>query len=179
MDDKDLEGLIKLDSDADEIANKIMQETDDSSIKNLTHLFNLNQAKKNALRILKLNSLLDKVSDQMIKRFEQRPGEFSNNDLLNYMTVVQSSIDRANKQLNLIDEMPAITLNQVNVNMENMLDRESRSKITEAVNKILQMASAEEKRIEEDIIVEPEIVEETTLENENNLNNIKLNEEED
>ena len=60
MDDKDLEGLIKLDSDADEIANKIMQETDDSSIKNLTHLFNLNQAKKNALRILKLNSLLDK-----------------------------------------------------------------------------------------------------------------------
>lgn len=179
MDDKDLEGLIKLDSDADEIANKIMQETDDSSIKNLTHLFNLNQAKKNALRILKLNSLLDKVSDQMIERFEQRPGEFSNNDLLNYMTVVQSSIDRANKQLNLIDEMPAITLNQVNVNMENMLDRESRSKITEAVNKILQMASAEEKRIEEDIIVEPEIVEETTLENENNLNNIKLNEEED
>lgn len=179
MDDKDLEGLIKLDSDADEIANKIMQETDDSSIKNLTHLFNLNQAKKNALRILKLNSLLDKVSDQMIERFEQRPGEFSNNDLLNYMTVVQSSIDRANKQLNLIDEMPAITLNQVNVNMENMLDRESRSKITEAVNKILQMASAEEKRIEEDIIVEPEIVEETTLENENNLNDIKLNEEED
>lgn len=179
MDDKDLEGLIKLDSDADEIANKIMQETDDSSIKNLTHLFNLNQAKKNALRILKLNSLLDKVSDQMIKRFEQRPGEFSNSDLLNYMTVVQSSIDRANKQLNLIDEMPAITLNQVNVSMENMLDRESRSKITEAVNKILQMASAEEKRIEEDIIVEPEIVEETTLENENNLSDIKLNEEED
>ena len=179
MDDKDLEGLIRLDSDADEIANKIMQETDDLNIKNLTHLFNLNQAKKNALRILKLNSLLDKVSDQMIERFEQRPGEFSNNDLLNYMTVVQSSIDRANKQLNLIDEMPAITLNQVNVNMENMLDRESRSKITEAVNKILQMASAEEKRIEEDIIVEPEIVEETTLENENNLNNIKLNEEED
>lgn len=186
MDDKDLEGLIKLDSDADikldsdadEIANKIMQETDDSSIKNLTHLFNLNQAKKNALRILKLNSLLDKVSDQMIERFEQRPGEFSNNDLLNYMTVVQSSIDRANKQLNLIDEMPAITLNQVNVNMENMLDRESRSKITEAVNKILQMASAEEKRIE-DIVIEPEIVEETTLENKDNLNDIKLNEEED
>lgn len=179
MDDKDLEGLIRLDSDADEIANKIMQETDDSNIKNLTHLFNLNQAKKNALRILKLNSLLDKVSDQMIERFEQRPGEFSNNDLLNYMTVVQSSIDRANKQLNLIDEMPAITLNQVNVSMENMLDRESRSKITEAVNKILQMASTEEKRIVEDIIVEPEIVEETTLENENNLNDIKLNEEED
>ena len=87
-------------------------ENDIDKVKDLTHLFNLNQAKKNVLRVLKLNSLLDKVSDQMIERFTKQPGAFSNSDLLNYMQVTQSAIDRANKALNLVDETPAIQINQ-------------------------------------------------------------------
>lgn len=142
MDDKfnsqDVINLIPLDSKTNELAENILNETDIDKVKDLTHLFNLNQAKKNVLRILKLNSLLDKVSDQMIERFEKRPGEFSNADLLNYMQVTQNAIDRANKALNLVDETPAIQINQVVINDNDTLDRESRTKIRDAVNAILQ-----------------------------------------
>ena len=110
------------------------------------------------LRVLKLNSLLDHVSDEMIRRFERTPGEFANNDLLNYMNVVQASIDRANKSLNLVDEVPNISLTQVNVNVEeNKLNRESRAKITEAISKILEMSQKLNinKESEDELIIEP------------------------
>ena len=134
----DIINTIPLDSSTTKIAKKIIKEQNLDEIKDLTHLFNLNQAKKNVLRILKLNQLLDKVSDQMIERFEKRPGEFSNNDLLNYMQITQSAIDRANKSLNLVDETPAIKLTQQNIIIEkDVLNKESRDKITSAVASIL------------------------------------------
>lgn len=181
---KDIVDLIPLDTKTKELAQEIINEQELEKVQNLTHLFNLNQAKKNVLRVMKLNSLLDKVSDQMIERFEKKPGEFSNNDLLNYMQVTQNAIDRAQKQLNIVDEAPAISLNQVNINIENNeggLDRDSRAKITEAVNQLLQMASKQDIIIDEpqQIIVEP--VEEVTKEEPKTVynNEVKLlNEEE-
>ena len=158
--------IIPLDDNTKNIAQQLIDEQDLDQVKNLTHLFNLNQAKKNVLRILKLNQLLDKVSDQMIERFEKRPGEFSNADLLNYMQVAQSAIDRANKSLNLVDETPAIQINQQNIIMDKeILDRDSRDRVTDAVNAILnkinKMKNEEQK---EDIIelIEEENVDDTT-----------------
>lgn len=52
-------------------------------------------AKKNALRVLKLNDLLDQVSDKMMERFEKRPEEFSHRDLIDYMNTVSTTIERA------------------------------------------------------------------------------------
>ena len=93
------------------------------------------------LYTMKLNSMLDKVSDQMIERFNKKPGEFSNKELLDYMSVVQSTIDRANKSIELVDQTPAIVINQQNnqVNIDNspVLDRESRMRVIEAVKGIM------------------------------------------
>lgn len=157
MDSKDLVNLIPLDDETSKLAQNIVDEQDLENVKNLTHLFNLNQAKKNVLRILKLNSLLDKIQDQMIERFEKKPAEFSNADLLNYMQVAQSAIDRANKSLNLVDETPAITMNQVNVtiNEDNVLSRESRERVTTAISAImkkLKLNSEVEDISEEDVV---------------------------
>ena len=96
METKDIVSMIPLDDSSNELAQKIINENDLTTVQNLTHLFNLNQAKKNVLRVIKMSSLLDKITDQITERVERRPGEFSNNDLLNYMNVVQASIDRAN-----------------------------------------------------------------------------------
>lgn len=139
IDPIDLIDTLPIDTNTLEVAQQIINETDLDRVKDLTHLFNLNQSKKNVLRIMRLNGLLDKVSDQMIERFEERPGEFSNADLLNYMQVVQASIDRANKSLNLVNEAPAISLNQnnVTVNIIDTFDRESKEKITNAIQGIL------------------------------------------
>ena len=154
----DIIDLIPLDNKTNELANEIINEESIERTQDLVKLFNLNQAKKNVLRVLKLNSLLDHVSDEMIRRFERTPGEFANNDLLNYMNVVQASIDRANKSLNLVDEVPNISLTQVNVNVEeNKLNRESRAKITEAISKILEMSQKLNinKESEDELIIEP------------------------
>ena len=90
---------------------------------------------------MKLNSLLDKVSDQMIGRFNKKPGEFSNKELLDYMSVVQSTIDRANKSIELVDQTPAIVINQQNnqPNLDNspVLDTESTMRVVEAVKGIM------------------------------------------
>ena len=144
---------LPLDTQTKELAEQIIKETNLDTVKDLTHLFNLNQSKKNVLRIMKLNGLLDKVSDQMIERFEKRPGEFSNSDLLSYMQVVQASIDRANKGLSLVDETVPININQnnLNVNIIDPFDRDSKSRIAAAIQAILSQVNNQEE--------EPDIIE--------------------
>lgn len=140
METKEILDILPLDESFNELAQKIVYEKDLNNLQNLTHLFNLNQAKKNVLRIMKMNSILDKISDQMQERIEKTPGQFSNGDLLNYMNVVQSSIDRANKSLNLVDSTPAIQLNQqvnINVNEDDVLSKDSRDKVTDAIKSIM------------------------------------------
>ena len=173
---EDIINLIPLDKKTTELAQQIVDEQDVNKVQDLVSLFNLNQAKKNVLRVLKLNSLLDKVSDTAIDRFNRRPGEFTNSDLLSYMQTVQNAIDRANKSLSLVDEAPAIQINQQvnNINVET-LDRDSRNKIRDAVNAILKKSKEMEIEPLEDNIIIEESKEEIV---ENNVYNNKLNEEE-
>lgn len=153
MESKDIVDLIPLDDETSKVAGQIIKEKNIDEVQRLVHLFNLNQQKKNVIRILKLNSLLDKVSDNMLTRFEKRPDEFSNSDLLNYMNVVQSSIEKANKSLNLVEETPPIQLNQVNINVPTeVLSKESRDKVTEAVKSIMKKLQIEEDKSPELII---------------------------
>ena len=80
INEKSLVNLIEDRNDKD-IIEKIKQEEDIEQVKKLINLFNLNQCKKNAIRVSAYNQLLDKVSEQMLKRFSDRPDEFTNNDL--------------------------------------------------------------------------------------------------
>ena len=184
LDINDIINMIPLDSYNARLAQDIIDEHDVDKVKDLTHLFNLNQAKKNVLRVLKLNSLLDKVSDQMIERFAKQPHAFSNSDLLSYMQVTQSAIDRANKALNLVDETPAIQINQQvnNINVGEGLDRESRERIKDAVNAILKKTSQLNLELgqEDDVVIIEEKKEEPQeLENQINMFDSKLNNEEE
>lgn len=159
---------IKLAEKAEDIAHQIVEEDNLDNIKNLTQLFNIAQAKKNALRILRLNGLLDHVSDQMISRFEKRPDQFSHQDLLNYMQVTQTAIERAQKSLDLMDEMPAVVINQqtnnqVNINVADTLSREERENVMNAIKKVLEKS----KEISDTTVYEINEVETS----ENNLEN--------
>ena len=129
-----------LDNSTKEIAQLILDEKDVDKIKDLTNLFNLNSQKRNVMRVMKMNELLDKVTDKVVDRFDKYPDNFSNEDLLKYMQVTENAIDRANKQLNLIDETPPIQLtqnNQVNINVGMELSRESRERVLEFVKSAL------------------------------------------
>lgn len=126
-----------------ELANQIAEETDINKTQDLIALFNWNLSKKNVARIVKLNDLYDNVADQMITRFEKRPDQFSNDDLLNYMKTVQGAIDSSNKQLASIEEPPPQIIQnntQINLNVVDNFDRESRERILAAVQATLNAA---------------------------------------
>ena len=129
-----------VDTQTTDIAQQILDETDVDKVKDLTALFNLNTQKRNVARVLKMSDLLDKVTDQMLTRFERTPDNFSNEDLIKFMQVTENSIEKANKSISQVDETPAIQLqqnNQVNINIGNSLNRESRQRVTDTVQAIL------------------------------------------
>lgn len=137
--------LVPLDEKTRALAQRILDEEDVDKIKDLTALFNLNAQKRNVMRVIKMNNLLDKVTDQITERFEKTPDNFSNDDLVKYMQVTENAIDKASKNLNLVEETPAIQLlqqNQVNINIDNGLDRESRERVLDFVKAALEKANA-------------------------------------
>ena len=133
----------KVDQETNEIAQKILDEDNIDNLKSLTALFNLNQAKKNVIRVLKLSGLHDNVTNNIIERFEKHPGEFSNDELIKYLSVIESSIEKAQKSLGMVETAPTIQFNQQNnvnivVGDDGVeLDRESRQRVMDAINQIL------------------------------------------
>ena len=159
---------VPLDVQTSNIANSLIRETDIDKVKDLTNLFNLNQRKKNVLRLLKYNGLLDTISDQMIERFEKKADEFSNADLLDYMQTIQTAIEKAQKSIDLVSETPAIQLNQnnVTVNVTDNFDRESKERIANAVKSILaRMDIADMTEADDKVIDITNEVKETSEEN--------------
>ena len=87
-----------VDKEAAQIVNAIIVSQDEKEITNYLDKFNRNMSKKNLLRILKYNELLDKVGDEALNRIENHPDELTATELLNYMKVMQDSINTAKKE---------------------------------------------------------------------------------
>lgn len=124
------------------ISDNIVKAASREELEKQFELFNLNESKKNALRVIKLNSLLTRVEDQAIKRFEKRPDQISNRELLEYMQVVSNQIDKSKAGISdLLKDKPLINLtntkNELNVNIGPQLTRESREKVVDAITGLL------------------------------------------
>lgn len=151
---------------------KIIEAPTRDELQHQFELFNMNQSKKNALRIIKLNNLLAKVEDQAIERFEKRPDQVSHKELLEYMNVVSGQIDRAHKQVDTLSAAPTIHMlaqkNEVNINVGGQeLDRDSKERVMDAISALLKQVQkatsepadvievAEAVDIADDIIIDP------------------------
>ncbi len=126
----------------DELIDQLMTEDDLEKSKEMINLFNINIAKKNTLRVAKVDELLDKVNDEALKRVTERPDEINDKDLLSYMTAAQNQIDKSMNTINSINEVPAINLtqdNSVNININQPeLTKESRDRILNAVKQFME-----------------------------------------
>lgn len=141
-----------LENSSEEVVSKLIESQDADEIQRLTQLFNVNQLKKDALRVLKLNDILDKLDDQVAERVEKYPDQFSNADLLNYVNAVQQNISKSAQNVGTLNQTPLIQFNQQNnISVEGAeLNRESREKIVDIVRQFLNS----EKSVE----IEPENV---------------------
>lgn len=152
--------LPDLNTEALELIEKIIAETDDQKTKDLTYLFNANQNKKTMVRVNKLSNLLDAITDQALTRFTNKPDEISNKELFDGLKIVQDLIERGQKQVTGVGETPLIQVNQqtneVNIgNNSNTLSRDSRERVKSAVLSLLNSIStvtAPDETPKEDII---------------------------
>lgn len=158
-------------------------------------LFNMNQVKKNALRIIKLNDLLTKVEDQALERFEKRPDQVSNKELLDYMNAVSNQIEKAQNfsKETLSTEVGGIKIKQekteVNINVAPVLNRNEKDRVVDVISILLNQmkkpqshANDEVVEVEEASYVDAETVEQQNPEQKivyNNNNDDVLNNEED
>lgn len=133
-----------LDNSLADIANQVIAETDVTKTKDLVDLFNWNLSKKNVARVLKLNELFDDVTDQMAMRIKNKPDQYSHSELIDYMKAIQGAIDTSNKNLSAVETPPTIVQQnntQINVNVIDKFDRDSRERILSAIQKTLLTAS--------------------------------------
>lgn len=145
--DNNIMELSPLDKNIENLTKQILSETDENKSKDLIHLFNLNQSKKNVLRSNKYSDMLELVIKQMIERITKTPDNFSNDDLLKFFTAVNSALSKTSDTISQIDEMPAIQINntQINVQSEDKLSREEKERTIDAVKALLaQMNSAQD-----------------------------------
>lgn len=141
--------LLPLDEQETKIVQDIIRAPTQKELQEQFDLFNINQSKKNALRVIKLNSLLDKVEDQAIERFEKRPDQISNKELLDYMQVVATQIDRSQKFIDTLKDKPSIKVTDksqnVNINIGTDLDRDSKERVMDAIQGLLKQLNSNEK----------------------------------
>ena len=144
-DNQDPKELVK--QKDNEIIDEILQETDIDKLKDLTHVFNAFQTKREVLRVNALNDVQDALVEQMSKRLKEQPHNFSNSDISSWMKVVQQTLDSSKQAVTNIDSVPAVTYQQnntqININTERpVLNRDSRERVAEVLKKILAASEA-------------------------------------
>ena len=165
---KELVDTSSIDTEITGLASQVLEESDPEKAKQLIALFNWNISKKNTARILKMNDLYDEVTDQMVLRFKTKADQFSNSDLLDYMKAVQGAIDTSAKNLSHVEDPPTIVHQnntQINVNVVDTFDRDSKDRILAAIEATLKAAQQPQpKNVEPEVIeVTPESYQETEV----------------
>ena len=153
----------QVDDKATELSKQIAKVDTKSELDALYDAFKINDTKKNVFIINKLNNLFDKITEEATARFEQRPGEMSNKEVIDYMNAVSNQIDRSKSTLSQIKDVNLTQVNNtVNVNIDNKetsLSRESREKVIDFIKDILKN-SQEDSTISKDTndVIDADIV---------------------
>ena len=161
------------------LIDSILQEDNVDKLKDLTHLFNAYQTKRQILRVNALNDVQDALVAQMAARLQNLPNNFNNNDIAMWMKTVQQALDSTHEKIQEIDNTPTIvnqTNTQINVNVEDTLSRESREKIMDALQVILGSVNNSEIN---DVLVSDNEIQEESNNNENNLGDLDNGNKED
>ena len=130
-------------SSENELMNAIANCKDRFELQKQMELFSLHQAKKNAVRAVKMDNCLGLLEDQIISRVKERPDQISNTDLLKYLEVVSNHIDRATEMLEDAADTNksnrTIQNTEVNINLGTELSKDNKENVVSAVKSILAM----------------------------------------
>lgn len=134
-----------LDTPIDQLNLKLIEEKDPNELDTISKLFNINLKKKELIRAGKLSDLQDMVTDQMYERISKKADEFDNQDLLGYFKTINDTLTKSKLDTTELDK-PSLQINQnqVNINIDNTLNRESKEKVLGALKSIFNRYSKED-----------------------------------
>lgn len=118
-------------------------------LKEFLPLFNLNIVKKQALRVVKREEILDMTTDRIKERLSVCSDEMTTKDLLDCDKVMSEQKQRELDRINSISESPSITLNQqnntvnVSINDSVSLSKDSRDRVVDVVKELLKKVSSD------------------------------------
>ena len=147
---QEISPLKSLYTEGDDITNQIISEQDPDKLDTLTKLFSLNQKKKQIARINKLSGLLDKVDNEVITRFETNPEIIEDRDLYRYWQTTSEIISGRSDEENSLPHVQINNQTNINVNASG-LNRESRAKVLEVVNQLLQEARVDDEVVDVEV----------------------------
>lgn len=130
------------------IADELLQTDDPQKIKDLITLFNLQTKKKNISRAVKVSDMLDSIVDTLYNRLLNSPQQLQNFELVDYLSKLDTYLGKISDKDGDPNDKSLITLtqnNQINIINDGDLNTQSRKNVTEAVRKILQNISLEDK----------------------------------
>ncbi len=133
----------------EDLLTDFIKVTDAAEIDSMVPMFNSFFKKRDIIQKHAEYDLKDKLLEQMMERLEKTPHNFNNSDLAVWMKTVQQAIDSSQKNIDQQNQLPTQTVNyqqnnSVHVSIADSLSRESRTRITDAIQKILQNVQNEE-----------------------------------
>lgn len=136
--------------DPNKLLTNLINTNDASEIDSMVPIFNSFFKKREIMQKHTEYDLKDKLLERMMERLDKTPDNFNNSDLAVWMKTVQQAIDSSQKNIDQQQSAaPTQTVNyqqnnNVHVSIADTLSRESRSRITDAIQKILQNVQNEE-----------------------------------
>ena len=120
-----------------DLKNKLIATTDKKEIEDIINLFNLDIIKKNAIRTSVYSDMIDKIIDEMGERIEKYPGQFSNKDLLDYLTAMQGSLNKTQVDSSSVPIIAVQNNNIINLDPLSGFNRESKDRMRDVLKSIL------------------------------------------
>lgn len=170
-----------LDNESLQIINQIITEQDAEKVDDLTYLFNRNHQKKVAVRVNKLDKLMDVLTDKLTERVTERTNEITTTELMQALKTIGDISDKSRHELVEEPEQPKtlIQVNETNVNVGDdatkSLDRSSREKVKNAVLAMLGSLNS----VPVDLTVEQDVIDVEPKEQNDSSVVLKENEEDD
>lgn len=130
--------------DQEQLLTTLINTTDASEIDSMVPVFNSFFRKREIIQKHTEYDLKDKLLERMLERLDKTPDNFNNSDLAVWMKTVQQALDSSQKNIDQqSQQLPTQTVNyqqnnNVQVSIADSLSRESRTRITDAIQKILQ-----------------------------------------
>lgn len=122
------------------VESAIAKVKDAASMDEFLPMFNLNMAKKQALRVAKREDVLDMVTDRIKERLEKRPDEISISELTAIDKTMSEQKQKEMGMVNSVNDTPAISVSQTNnitINGGAGMSQESRERVLNAVKNIM------------------------------------------